>query len=44
MSVRGEKDTMNRVQIMDKTICILISANTFGKAMNPIVFPQALDK
>ena len=38
-------DTAIQVQIMDEVVCILLSANTFGKGMNPShLSPQATGK
>ena len=37
-----EIDTATRVQIRDKTDCILHSTNTLGKGMNPIILPPAM--
>ena len=37
-------DTVTQVQILDKADCILHHTNTFGKGMNPIVLPPAMDK
>ena len=40
-----ETDTMTRVQILDKTVCISHSTyNTFGKGMNPIILALAMGK
>ena len=36
--------TVTRVQILDKTDCILHSTNTLGKSMNPIILPPAMGK
>ena len=37
-------DTATWVQIRDEVECISQSANTFGKAMNPIILPPAMGK
>ena len=39
-----ETDTANRVQILEEGFCISHKANTFGKGMNPTIFPSAMDK
>ena len=33
-----------RVLILDETVCILHSANTLGKGMNPIILSPAMGK
>ena len=35
-------DTVTRVQILDKAICISHSANTLGKSVNPNILPPAM--
>ena len=40
----GEMDTATWVWILDKAVCILQSANTFGKGINPTILPPAMDK
>ena len=35
-------DMVTRVQILDKTVCILHSANTLEKGMNPIILAKSL--
>ena len=42
MSLSLEMDTVTRVQILDKGVCISHSANTLG--MNPIILPPAMGK
>ena len=37
-------DTAYQVQIGDEAVCILRSANTFGKVMNPPILPPAVSK
>ena len=37
-------DMANRVQILDKAICILYSANTLGKDMYQTILPLAIGK
>ena len=37
-------DTVIRVQILDETYCISHSTNTFGKGINPIILPPAMEK
>ena len=37
-------DTVTWVQILDEAVYISKSANTFGKGMNPIILPPAMDK
>ena len=39
-----EMDTVTRVQILDMVVCISHSANTFRKAMNPVILPPAIGK
>ena len=33
-----------QVQILNKAICISLSANTLGKGINLIILPPAMDK
>ncbi len=37
-------DTATRVPIQDDTDCILHSANTLGKGVNPIILPPVMGK
>ena len=37
-------DTATRVQTLHETDCISYSTNTFGKGMNHIILPPAMDK
>ena len=37
-------DTVTQIQILDNTVYIAHDAFTFGKGMNPIIHPPAMDK
>ena len=37
-------EAANRFQNLDEAVCISRSAGIFGKSMNPIILPPALDK
>ena len=37
-------NSVTRVQFLDKTICISLSANTLWKGVNPTILPPAMDK
>ena len=37
-------DKVTQVQILDKSVYILFSANTIGKGMNPIILPPGMGK
>ena len=41
---RKKMDAARRVQILDKAVCLSYSANTFGKGINLIILPPAMDK
>ena len=37
-------ETVTQVQILDEAVCILHSANTIGKGMNPTILPPVMGK
>ena len=37
-------ESVTRVQILNKTVCILLCVNAFGKGINPFVFSSVMDK
>ena len=37
-------DTANRAQILDRAVCISLSANTLEKGMNPTILPPDIGK
>ena len=39
-----ERHSATQVQILDWVDCILLSTNTLGKGMNPIILPLAVGK
>ena len=44
MVLLQEVDAANRVQILDKTVCVLHTVNTFGKDMNQTILPAVTSK
>ncbi len=44
MIIVVKMDSVIRVQILDKAVCISYRANTLGKGMNLIILPPAMDK
>ena len=43
-SYYNRKWTQQRVQIVDKAVCISQSVNALGKDINPTILLQAMDK